>query len=197
MNKLFAGSFVFAAALALFSAGARASTMDNVVITSTYTSTTSSSPFSAASQSVSLSFSLPDTLPSNLSETGVTVTVQFNGVTTQQTGQMEFFPSNNLGLLDVAFVSDANVYEWDFFGAQQVYNSSTDMLVTGNYAIYTSGAPAVPVFYINGISSGNLSGGTVSITSETTPPTVPEPSSLVLLGTGLLGLAAVVRFARL
>jgi hypothetical protein len=35
------------------------------------------------------------------------------------------------------------------------------------------------------------SGGNISFTFDTTAPTVPEPSSLVLFGTGLLGLAFV------
>lgn len=193
MKKLLPGSVFILVAVALISASADASTLDNFVVTSTYTSDTVSSPFSTPGEPIAFSFSLPATLPSNLTENNVQMTVSFGGTSINVAGDMEFFPVTNLGLLDIVFGSTNNAYDWNFYGPQ-LYDSS-DNLLLGEFAI-NSAPPDLSTFFINDITSGTLSGGSVNISSQSTRPPLPEPASFLLLGTGLLGLAAALRFTR-
>jgi hypothetical protein len=177
------------AGFTVLASSARAGSIDNFVVTSTYTSSTASSAFSGPSDAITFNFSLPSSLPASLTDIGITVAVSFGGTTTTVTnGLAEFYSTAQDGLFDLAFMSGGDAYEWEFFGPQ-LYNAS-DVFLSGTFDI-NSGTQALSRMIVDGTTMGNLDGGTVVI--GTAVPPVPEPSSLLLLGSGLLGLAAVIR----
>ncbi|MFZ0641346.1 MAG: PEP-CTERM sorting domain-containing protein [Candidatus Acidiferrales bacterium] len=194
MKKLTVASIVCVAAFAVLSTAARASGVDNFVVTSTYTAGTGSSQFSGQADPITMSFSVPNSVSGGFQDNGVTITVGFGGSTTVVTGgTITFYPLSALGLFDVDFSAGGNAFEWDFFGPQS-YNSSNNILL-GTFPI-NSGSETLSLFYEDGEQIGTLDGGTVVVTAGAS--STPEPSSLFLLGTGLLGLAPVIRrrFAR-
>jgi PEP-CTERM motif len=195
MKKLTVASIVFVAAFAVLSTAARASSVDNFVVTSTYTPDTGSSQFSGQADPITMSFSVPNNINGGPQDSGVTITVGFGGSSTVVTGGViTFYPLSSLGLFDVDFSAGGNAFEWDFFGPQS-YGSSNNILL-GTFPI-NSGSEELSAFNEDGEQIGTLDGGTVVVTAGTCSAT-PEPSSLFLLGSGLLGLAPVIRrrFAR-
>jgi hypothetical protein len=185
MKRTALGSVLALFVFAVLAVPAHANSLENFSVTSTYTSGTGTSAFSGSGSAITFSFSVPDSINGGSTDNNVSISVGFGGSTYAEVGSIQFFSLGALGLFNIDFSTGGNAYEWDFFGPQSY--TSTGFLSPGNYPI-NSGTQTLSGFYVNGSMSGQLDGGTVAVTGPT-----PEPASLLLLGTGLLGLAFVAR----
>jgi len=102
------------------------------------------------------------------------VPVDFNGTTTDL--RVEFFEPSNLGGLNLDNNGTFNLFgNIELFGPQ----------------LFT-GSPSAPTFTLGTFSLAN-NGSDGTPYSLTIASAVPEPSSLLLLGTGLMGVCGLVR----
>lgn len=202
------------------SISARSARADGVsyTVTSTYAADTGISAVSAPGASFTFTFTVPSPCSSsstpacsNLSG-GVanfpaeSIDVTFSsptlaGFTAPAT--LSFFDTGGGGLFDLeAFPSGGGDFDWSFFGPQ-IFNTTANEICPGPAGTFCTGAFSILAgmdFGANGGSFffdmndptivGDLTGGTVTGSSSVV---APEPSSLLLLGSGFLALGGFAR----
>lgn len=106
----------------------------------------------------------------------------------------------NFDFASVALVNDVGDSSYSFLGfegGKLVYDSTgvipTDPLGAGEFRRYTSGNATTSINLLEiSLTGGDFNVDNIVVNANTTAVT-PEPSSFVLLGSGLLGLAGILR----
>ena len=121
-----------------------------------------------------------------------------SGTVTQNAGNSTFLFTNGYGygVYDVkvgitsAAMTAGNTYWLSISNATDAANDGTQAWDIPNGG---SGGPATCNFRQSGTNYGDCGLGGESFTLSTGQPTTPEPSSILLFGSGILGLAGVLR----
>jgi hypothetical protein len=119
--------------------------------------------------------------------------------------------SGSTSLVTSTFLFSSSIAGYDIY-SDEVTGLSGSLVAGQTYYLTLGGAndslgsqfdgwdvdegPATCSFAVDGVNQGDCGDGgeTFSLsTSSTPPPSTPEPSSLLLLGSGILGMAGVVR----
>ncbi len=152
--------------------------------------------FTITSKDFTISWTLPDSPSPVNNELGVgffinNVAVEANGMsyTTDVgfgTGLPTLFVGTGPSVASSGVIHGGNP-SWGFFTGPQLYSGPEDSptFLTGTYPIVNIEDPS---------TGGTLRGDySLTITPSVEPSVTPEPSSFLLLGTGLLGAVAVAR----
>ena len=107
------------------------------------------------------------------------VDVTFDGTTTSGL-VVDFFPSNG-GASGGFEVLD-----------QAAFDTFNNLILTGGPQVFT-GSSSAPTFIPGTYAFDGLAGGDVTISEISPTSATPEPSSVLLLGTGLFGAAGLAR----
>jgi hypothetical protein len=123
-----------------------------------------------------------------------------SGTIAQNAGNSHFLFANSFGydIYDVtipitsATLAAGNTYWVSLSNATDAGNSGTEAWDLPNGG---SGGPATCNFRQSGVNDGGcgLGGEAFTLTGTTSGPPTPEPSSILLFGSGILGLAGVLR----
>ena len=160
---------------------------------------TPTTPLTAPGNTFSFSFSVPLPVSISASDPDTFTTIvpisyssgSFSG-TVPGTAVIFFgatSPTTSGGGFDISFTLNGNSYVFEFFGGVNnvLFSGSTSnpTLLTGSFGY------GATVLGFNGSLGDFVTGaGTINATS---PTTVPEPSSLIFLGTGAVAIAGAMR----